>query len=114
MQRNNANVAMYRAISGIIAMRPFRSQFSTGFLDKSDTPGISPSQSSQIVSILSAGTFFGALGAAPFADHIGRRPSLILAVAVFTLGVILQTVAYALPTFLAGRYGIHLREIGFE
>lgn len=93
-------------------MGPFRTQFSTGYIDKpSGTLGISPSQSSQIVSILSAGTFFGALVAAPFADHIGRRLSLILAVAVFTLGVILQTVAYAIPTFLAGRYAIFLRGI---
>jgi predicted MFS family arabinose efflux permease len=90
-------------------MTPFRMQFSTGYEDKPGVPGISPSQSSQIVAILSAGTFFGALGAAPFADHIGRRLSLILAVAVFTLGVILQTIAYALPTFLAGRYAILLR-----
>jgi predicted MFS family arabinose efflux permease len=83
-------------------MTSFKETFSTGYLDQGK-PGLSPSQSGQIVSILSAGTFFGALGAAPFADQIGRRLSLILAVGVFTFGVILQVVASAIPLFLAGR-----------
>lgn len=108
-QINDANIIMDSAISGIIAMDYYKQQFTTGYIDPiSQQPGISPSQSAQIVSILSAGTFFGALGAAPFADHIGRRPSLILAVAVFTLGVILQTVSRAIPLFLAGRYTFFL------
>jgi MFS family permease len=107
-QRSDANVATYSAISGIIVMDSFQHTFSTGYSDKTGL-GISPSQSAQIVSILSAGTFFGALGAAPFADQIGRRLSLILAVGVFTFGVILQVVASAIPLFLAGRYAILLR-----
>lgn len=46
-------------ISGILAMKAFRSQFSTGYIDPKDhLPNVSPAQSSQIVSILSAGTFF--------------------------------------------------------
>lgn len=65
--------------------------------------GMSPSQQGEIVSILSAGTFFGALGAAPFADQMGRRATLIFATAVFTFGVVLQTASMALPMFLAGR-----------
>ena len=84
-------------------MDSFKNTFSTGYLD-GGKPGLSPSESGQIVSILSAGTFFGALGAAPFADQIGRRLSLILAVGVFTFGVILQVVASSIPLFLAGRY----------
>jgi MFS family permease len=88
-QRSDANVATYSAISGIIVMDSFKHTFSTGYSDQNG-PGLSPSQSGQIVSILSAGTFFGALGAAPFADQIGRRLSLILAVGVFTFGVIMQ------------------------
>lgn len=71
-----------------------------------DGPVISAAQSGQIVSILSAGTFFGALGAAPFADQIGRRLSLILAVGVFTCGVILQVISSTIPLLLAGRYVI--------
>lgn len=62
------------------------------------------SQSATIVSILSAGTFFGALGAAPVADFVGRRWSLISSTLVFTLGVVLQTAATSIPLFLAGRF----------
>jgi predicted MFS family arabinose efflux permease len=96
---------MYSAISGIVVMNSFKQTFTTGYSDEQG-PDISPSQKGQIVSILSAGTFFGALGAAPFADQIGRRLSLILAVGVFTFGVILQVVSSAIPLFLAGRYAI--------
>ena len=109
-QRSDANVAMYSAISGIIVMNSFKHTFTTGYSDENGL-GISPSQSGQIVSILSAGTFFGALGAAPFADQIGRRLSLILAVGVFTFGVILQVVSSTIPLFLAGRYAILIRRI---
>lgn len=84
----------------------WRRQFSTGYINRVDgLPDISASQSSQIVSILSAGTFFGALTAAPVGDFIGRRWGLILSAAiVFNLGVILQTVATAIPMFTAGRF----------
>lgn len=66
---------------------------------------IDAGQTSEVVSILSAGTFFGALGAALIADRIGRRLSLIFSAAVvFNLGVILQTAATKLPMFVAGRF----------
>ena len=65
---------------------------------------VNASQTSEIVSILSAGTFFGALGAAPIADRIGRRWSLIVSCCVFMLGVILQTAATHIPLFVAGRF----------
>jgi predicted MFS family arabinose efflux permease len=85
-------------------MKSFRRQFSTGYLDLRDNePNISPTQSARIVSILSAGTFFGALLAAPAGDRLGRRISLILSVAVFTLGVLLQTCAMHIPLLVAGR-----------
>lgn len=93
-------------IGGIIAMPYWRRQFSTGYINRADgLPDISASQSSQIVSILSAGTFFGALTAAPVGDFLGRRWGLILSAAiVFNLGVILQTAATAIPLFTAGRF----------
>jgi len=98
-------------ITGIIAMPWWKENFSTGWLDPENMKGIAPSQQAEIVSILSAGTFFGALGAAPFADNIGRRMTLICATAVFTFGVILQTVAMALPLFIAGRCVYPLGEL---
>ena len=66
---------------------------------------ITAAQDSLIVSILSAGTFFGALTAAPFGDLLGRRLGLMVSAgAVFNLGVILQTAATAQPLFIAGRF----------
>ncbi|KAH6711509.1 glucose transporter rco-3 [Leptodontidium sp. 2 PMI_412] len=91
-------------ISGILAMTAFREQFSTGYIDSHDGKlNVSPAQSSIIVSILSAGTFFGALLAAPIGDKIGRRISLIIAVAIFSFGVLLQTIAMAITLLVLGR-----------
>ena len=86
-------------------MNAFRQQFSTGYIDPHDNkPNVSPAQSSIIVAILSAGTFFGALIAAPMGDRMGRRISLIIAVAVFSFGVLLQTIAMAITLLVLGRY----------
>ncbi|OAA65034.1 high-affinity glucose transporter [Cordyceps fumosorosea ARSEF 2679] len=90
-------------ISGIIVMPYWKSQFSTGFTDDKG-PNITTSQESAIVSILSAGTFFGALASPFLADSLGRRPGLIISTWVFNLGVALQTAATAIPLFLAGRF----------
>jgi SP family sugar:H+ symporter-like MFS transporter len=78
--------------------------FSTGYVNSSGHRDVTASQSATIVSILSAGTFFGALGAAPVADFIGRRWGLIASNFVFCIGVILQTAAVNIPIFLAGRF----------
>ena len=43
-----------------------------------------------MTSILSAGTFFGALMAGDIADYFGRRITIITGCAVFTIGCILQ------------------------
>ncbi|KAI4225962.1 MAG: hypothetical protein L6R36_003534 [Xanthoria steineri] len=92
-------------IGGILAMPYWRDLFSTGYRNPEDgNLDVTPSQSSTIVSLLSAGTFFGALTAAPMADLLGRRLGMVASVAVFCLGVILQTVATAIPLFVAGRF----------
>ena len=91
-------------ISGILAMPFWDRTFSTGFVDGHGNLNITASQSATIVSILSAGTFFGALSAAPVADIIGRRFGLIVSTLVFVFGVILQTAATAIPLFVAGRF----------
>ncbi|KAL8681452.1 MAG: hypothetical protein Q9186_002458 [Xanthomendoza sp. 1 TL-2023] len=92
-------------IGGILAMPYWRRTFSTGYLNTEDgLADVSPSQSSTIVSLLSAGTFFGALAAAPMADLLGRRIGMVVSTGVFTLGVILQTAATAIPLFVAGRF----------
>lgn len=60
---------------------------------------------SLIVSILSVGTFVGALAAGIMADITGRRWGIILSVMFpFNLGVALQTAATSQPLFIAGRF----------
>ena len=81
----------------------WQDQFSTGYM-KDGHPDVTASQSSEIVSLLSAGTFFGALTAGPTGEFFGRRYGLMVSVIVFTLGVILQTAATAIPMFVAGRF----------
>jgi len=91
-------------IGGILAMPYWLKTFSTGFTDADGLPAITSSQSSQIVSVLSAGTFFGALTAAPCGDFFGRRYGLMVTMVVFCVGVILQTIATDIPVFTAGRF----------
>ncbi|KAK3202393.1 hypothetical protein GRF29_161g1002137 [Pseudopithomyces chartarum] len=87
-------------ISGILAMDYWLASFST----QADGT-LTASQDSLIVSILSAGTFFGALTAAPFGDLLGRRWGLMASAGlVFNLGVILQTASTTQPLFIAGRF----------
>lgn len=91
-------------ISGILAMDYWRDLFSTGYRDIHGHLDISPAQSSTVVSILSAGTFFGALSSPLIADRIGRRWSLIVSCWVFIFGVILQVASTSLDLFVAGRF----------
>ncbi|OXV10049.1 hypothetical protein Egran_02189 [Elaphomyces granulatus] len=92
-------------IGGILAMKEWRDLFSTGFTNPKDNqPDVTANESSLIVSILSAGTFCGALAAAPTADTFGRRLSMILESLMFTFGVVLQTAATSIPLFVAGRF----------
>ena len=85
-------------------MRKFKDDFSTGHRDGHGDLNITPSESSAVVSILSAGTFFGALGSPLLADKIGRRLGLIGSCCIFMLGIILQSAAAAIPMMLAGRF----------
>lgn len=56
-----------------------------------------------IVSILSAGTFFGAIFAGDLADWYGRRTTVILGCFVYGIGCILQTASTGLGLLVAGR-----------
>lgn len=96
-------VGLSRTINGILAMRAFRDQFSTGHTDAAGL-ALSPSETAIVVAILSVGTVVGALLAAPVGDHFGRRMSLIGAVTVFNFGCIFQVCAQAIPMMLIGRY----------
>ncbi|KAF2166670.1 hypothetical protein M409DRAFT_66640 [Zasmidium cellare ATCC 36951] len=87
-------------ISGIQNMTAWKQQF---FPNDVETP---PSgQISLIVSILSVGTFVGALMAGIVADKLGRKWGIIASAMIpFNLGVALQTGAFNKSTFIAGRF----------
>ena len=61
------------------------------------------SQQSLLTSILSCGTFFGAIIAGDLADHIGRRWTIISGCLVFSVGCILQTASTGLALMVVGR-----------
>ncbi|PGH05698.1 hypothetical protein AJ79_06714 [Helicocarpus griseus UAMH5409] len=94
-------------INGVMAM-PYFIELFTG-LKQSDFPPNSdaftlPSwQKSLITSILSAGTFFGAIIAGDLSDFFGRRNTIVAGCAVFIVGVVLQTASTALGLLVAGR-----------
>jgi MFS family permease len=60
-------------------------------------------QQSLVTSILSAGTFFGAIIAGDLADFIGRRLTIILGCLIFIVGGILQTASTGLNVMVGGR-----------
>jgi sugar porter (SP) family MFS transporter len=60
--------------------------------------------SSNVVSVLQAGAFFGALGSAPLSSKIGRRYTLFGFTLIFCVGAILTTVASNGSTGLAEIY----------
>jgi sugar porter (SP) family MFS transporter len=49
--------------------------------------------SSNVVSVLQAGAFFGALSSAPVSAWIGRRQTLLAYALIFVVGAVLQTIA---------------------
>lgn len=64
---------------------------------------LSTGTDSLITSILSAGTFVGALAASTVGDWIGRRIGIAIYVCIFSVGVALQTGGNSLGAFAAGR-----------
>jgi MFS family permease len=53
---------------------------------------LSESHQSLIVSILSCGTFFGALIAGDLADRMGRKWTVIMGCAIYCIGVVIQMI----------------------
>ncbi|KAJ7696197.1 general substrate transporter [Mycena rosella] len=86
---------------GVVSQPYFRQHF--GFLDEHGVAITSKVNAitSNVVSVLQAGAFFGALGSAPVSAKIGRKWTLVLFTAIFTLGAILTTVADGPKTGLA-------------
>ena len=77
---------------------------------------LSESHTSLVVSILSAGTFFGAVIAGDVADWIGRKWTVIMGCAIYMVGVIIQMITGegdSLGAITAGRLIAGLG-VGFE
>ncbi|KAL9107690.1 MAG: hypothetical protein Q9187_008391, partial [Circinaria calcarea] len=64
---------------------------------------LSARDQSLTTSILSAGTFFGAIIAGDIADFIGRRMTIIAGCVVFSVGGILETASTGLAVMVVGR-----------
>lgn len=101
-------------ISGMLAMREFKIEYGNAVSTSQDPSGYlyTSSQKSLIVSILSAGTFFGALFSGVLADWIGRRTTILAGCAVFCVGVVVQVVAINIPALAVGR-GVAGVGVGF-
>lgn len=78
-------------ISGFLEMPDFLERF--GQKDSTGEPYFSDVRSGLIVALLSIGTLFGALVAAPIADKIGRRLSVSFWSIIVSIGFVIQIAA---------------------
>lgn len=74
---------------------------------------LSAPNTSLITSILSAGTFFGAIIAGDLADFIGRKYAILLGCFIFIVGIALQTASTTVGLLSGGRFIAGLG-VGFE
>lgn len=90
-------------ISGCLIMPDFINRFGEPGPDGKMV--LTPSRQSIITSLLSAGTFVGALGQAFTSDRFGRRGSILIWSAIFTIGVAIQTgTTYSVAQISIGRF----------
>ncbi|CDO77278.1 hypothetical protein BN946_scf184753.g28 [Trametes cinnabarina] len=93
-------------ISGCLIMEDFVRRF--GEIGSDGVAVLSPGRQSIITSLLSAGTFVGALGQAFTSDRFGRRGSILIWSGIFTAGTVIQTgtvdsiVQITIGRFIAG------------
>ncbi|KAH8929882.1 general substrate transporter, partial [Atractiella rhizophila] len=94
---------------GVIALPSF--QYDFGLVDKRNAVATTHHDkkrvadlSANVVSVLQAGAFFGALAAAPLTDRLGRKPAIAILCVIFMIGGIIQTAANGhLGAIYAGR-----------
>lgn len=97
-------------INGVMGMRYFIHQFTGLPYPSADASAeelahfvIPAWRQSLIVSVLSAGTFIGALVAGDIADFFGRRTAIIAGCFIFSVGVVLQVASTTYDLLVAGR-----------
>ncbi|KAI8625159.1 general substrate transporter [Xylariaceae sp. FL1651] len=85
-------------INGVMGMPYFIKQ-----IEGPDATSLTGTTKALITSLLSLGTFFGALMAGDLADLVGRRTTILGSCVIFLVGAILQVASHGLPLLLAGR-----------
>ncbi|KAJ8119453.1 hypothetical protein ONZ43_g3593 [Nemania bipapillata] len=85
-------------INGVMGMPYFIKQ-----IEGPDAISLTGPSKGLITSILSLGTFIGALVAGDFADAMGRRSTVLASCVVFLIGVMLQLASAGLSLLLVGR-----------
>ncbi|KAI0196586.1 sugar transporter family protein [Xylaria flabelliformis] len=85
-------------INGVLGMPYFIKQ-----IEGPDATSLSGPSKGLITSVLSLGTFIGALAAGDFADCIGRRTTVLMSCVVFLIGVVFQVASAGLPLLVFGR-----------
>ncbi|KAJ5273245.1 Major facilitator-type transporter ecdD [Penicillium angulare] len=93
-------------ISGVLGMPYVKKHLGVHRTPTKDDPSeyiIKSSHKSLITSILSAGTFFGALIGGEAAERIGRRLTIMFACFVFAIGVAIQVSTSSFAGLVAGR-----------
>ncbi|KAG7841395.1 hypothetical protein KL942_001274 [Ogataea angusta] len=92
-------------ISGVMGMDYFIHEF-TGKVKQGDNDSsfvVPSSEKSLITSILSAGTFIGAVFAGDLADMLGRRTIIVTGCGIYSVGVVLQTASTTVALLSVGR-----------
>ncbi|KAF6751923.1 sugar transporter [Ephemerocybe angulata] len=86
---------------GVVSAKYFKEQF--GIIDPHGVEDVKKSNniSSNVVAVLQAGAFFGALTSAPVSAKIGRKWTLFIFALIFCVGAFLTTVASGPPHGLA-------------
>jgi len=92
-------------ISGCLIMPDFQRRFGHPLNDGSGKYELSPGRQSIITSLLSAGTFVGAIGQAFTSDSLGRKGSILFWAAIFTVGTAIQTATnHSVAQITVGRF----------
>jgi SP family sugar:H+ symporter-like MFS transporter len=92
-----------QVISGCLIMPDFERRFGT--LGADGKYALDSSRQSIITSLLSAGTFVGALAQAFTSDSIGRKGSIVFWSTVFTIGTAIQTATnHSVAQITVGRF----------
>ncbi|KAN0069583.1 General substrate transporter [Elaphomyces granulatus] len=92
-------------ISGVLGMDYVKREMGNAVSTDVDPSGfiLASWQKSLITSILSAGTFFGALLGGEISERIGRRTTIMISCLVYAIGVAVQTGSINVGGLVAGR-----------